>query len=88
MSFHQMASRIANQDETPVPEPMRGTMTVGNLITFLQKEDASAPVGVSASWTHGWVQEIKGLAKTPDGIVCIDQGDASIVDDEVDISPV
>ena len=80
----------AADEESPDPEDVPAgmydnAMTVGQLVGLLQKEDQSAPVGVSMSGLHGHVQEIQGLAKGPGGIIAIDQSDMSLSGDEVDL---
>lgn len=57
-------------------------MTVSELIAELQKEDPNAKVGVSATYVHGWVQDVRGLAIAPDGTICIDQKETSLFEDE------
>jgi hypothetical protein len=63
-------------------------MTVQQLIEALQKQDPSALVGVSATYVHGWVQNVRGLALSPKGVVCLDQTDESLCDDEESLQKV
>jgi len=58
-------------------------MTVRELIAELSKQDPDAHVGVTATYVHGWIQDVRGLAIAPDGTVGVDQSDESRIGDEV-----
>ena len=58
-------------------------MTVAQLIALLQKEDPNAEVGVSLSWNSGWVNKLEGIKHTDTGVVCLDQNEATIGEEEM-----
>jgi hypothetical protein len=49
----------------------KNTLTVGELVALLQKEDQNAPIGCSLAYRGGWVNGISSVKHGEDGTVCL-----------------
>ena len=62
------------------------TLSVGELIALLKKEDPMAPVGTTTSSIHGHVTGFFRLTHDEFGMVILDQGETCIYSGEVGIN--
>lgn len=59
--------------------------TVAELVAELLKQDQNAKVGVALSSVTGWVQQVRRVTTTEDGLVVVDQTEESVTEDESNI---